>query len=92
MANAMASAQPHYTVCTRLTLDVCKKSTQRPVNMERIANFETYSCLIPDLDNCEMGASTNRFDVKCFFSVVMTRDFEFVLWLGVGLRTGIDEG
>lgn len=41
-----------------------------------------------------MGASTNRFDVKCFLSVAMTVDFELVLWLGIGTlsRTGIGEG
>jgi hypothetical protein len=41
-----------------------------------------------------MGASTNRFDVKCFLSVAMTVDFELVLWLekGMLLSTGIGEG
>lgn len=81
--------------CMRLTLYICKKPTRRQrFSMWGIEDYGTYSCLIPALDSCEMGASTNRFEVKCFLSVVMTVDSGLVLWLEIGtlLRTGIGEG
>src|SRR6267154_2366008 len=54
------------------------------------ANYGTHSCLIPALESFEMGASANRFEVKCFLSAAMTGKFELVLVLEIGilLRTG----
>ena len=68
-----------------LTLDIRKKPERRPINVETSANNATHSCLIPALEDCEMGASANRLDVKCFLSV--TVELMVVLGVATVLRT-----
>jgi hypothetical protein len=58
--------------------------------METSANYATHSCLIPALESAEMGASENRFEVKCFLSALPK--FELMLVLGAAMVLIAGEG